>query len=666
MFRSLKFKTILMMILLISIPLSVLSIVSLWSFERATVESVEEKLDELLVLSAKAIDNEIEKAGLVAQLLSTDQAIIDFVSGDESKRSQVHNFLKQRQAENNSLIEMLIVTDQTGMSLTAHHVDKIDIDVSDRAYVQEALSGKLGVSDAIISRATDAPIIALSYPIYDNSKLVGTVISTVYLQNITRHVRDIQVFEGGYAYLFRKDGITISHIDPDNDFDLQLKDISDETVEMIEDINQGRPGAKHYTFEKVYKYVKYVPVSHWGLAITANYDDYMSTNHKIRNLALMVFAIGGIASILMAYIYSDQGLIRPIKKLQQVMIQAGQGDLTVRVDIKSKDEFGQMGTTFNDMIAQQNNLVSKVKTNAMEINQSSEDIAHSTNEVSTASDNITRNIILVADNSEQQNESMINTSEVLLQLSSLIQLAKQRALTAVNSVDTSLEVANTGRTTVDATISAIEEINKSTTQTRNALGQLEDLSTKIQGIIDTINGIAEQTNLLALNASIEAARAGEHGRGFAVVAEEVRKLAEQTGEEASGITTVVHNMVNHIDEAVQTMESSRHAVDKGVKQSKDTDQAFIEILDAVDQISNDIKEIVSVTDEEVASSDQILQLIDGVASLSEINARNSQDVAAATEEQTAVSETIAAASQELTAMANEMAELVASFKVKGV
>jgi methyl-accepting chemotaxis protein len=653
------------MILLIVIPLSVLSVVSLKSFENATVDNVEQKLNELLELSAKAIDNEISKAGLVAQLLSTDQTVVDYVAGNSSKRMAVHEFLKARQAENSDLIEMLIVTDASGMSLTAHHVDTIDIDVSDRAYVQEALSGKLGVSDAIISRATDLPIIAMAYPIKKDGEIVGTVISTIHFENVTRHVRDIKVFDNGYAYLFKKDGMVISHINPDYDFDLNVKEAVPDTAVMVDDINKGETGDIHYTYKDVYKYVKYVPVSHWGLAITADYDDYMATNNRIRNLALLVLALGGLASIIVAYIYSDRGIIIPIKKLQKVMIKAGDGDLTVSVDIKTKDEFQQIGQTFNNMISQQNNLVSKVKVNAIEINQSSEDIAHSTNEVSTASDNITKNIILVADNSEQQNESMINTSEVLLQLSSLIQLAKQRALTAVNSVDTSLDVANTGRTTVDSTIEAIGEINASTTQTRKALSQLEGLSTKVQGIIDTINGIAEQTNLLALNASIEAARAGEHGKGFAVVAEEVRKLAEQTGEEANGITTVVHDMVNHISEAVNTMESSRDAVENGVKLSKDTDEAFIQILDAVNQISGDIREIVSVTDEEVASSDQILSLIDNVASLSEINAKNSQDVAAATEEQTAISQTIAAASEELTAMANEMAELVENFKVKG-
>ena len=192
---------------------------------------------------------------------------------------------------------------------------------------------------------------------------------------------------------------------------------------------------------------------------------------------------------------------------------------------------------------------------------------------------------------------------------------------------------------------------------------MEGLSAEIKGIIGTINSIADQTNLLALNASIEAARAGDNGRGFAVVAEEVRKLAEQTGSEANGITKVVGEMIQKIEKAVVIMNEGNKAVSSGVDKASDSDKAFLLINDSVGSVSEDVKKIVEITESEVISSEMILKLIDTVSSLSEMNSANAEEVAAAMQEQTALLESIAAGSEELTAMATELNALVEKFKI---
>jgi methyl-accepting chemotaxis protein len=270
----------------------------------------------------------------------------------------------------------------------------------------------------------------------------------------------------------------------------------------------------------------------------------------------------------------------------------------------------------------------------------------------------------VAGNSEDQTKSIVETSETLLELSSLIQLAKSRAIKANTSVSESLQVADVGRKSVDTTLAAIEQIKSASGETDAILSSLVQLSTLISGITGTINAISHQTNLLALNASIEAARAGDHGKGFAVVAEEVRKLAEQTGEEAAGITRVVEEMVQNINSAVQSMKKSNEAVRNGVEKARETDGAFLTIVNSVSNISESIGKIVEVTDQEVASSDKILNLIDTVATLSENNTGSSEEVAASIEEQSALLESIASGSQELTAMASLLNDMVEKFKVE--
>lgn len=667
MLRSLKLKVMLMMLIVIIIPLLIVGGVSLIRFTESTEEFVYEKLQELTELNAEVITDELANAHNIANLVSFNETLQKLLEGDESKRRESFEYLQHIQSEYNDIIEMLVLTDEKGLSLMTTVDENSDIDVSTRQYFQDAISTGSGQSSVIISKATNEPIIAIAYAIEEDGKVIGTVIATVKFTNITKHVEAIQVFDSGYGFLVGKDGMFLSHPDKDNvemiktTYDLEIPELD----VMMDELHKGNEGEAFYTYKDIYKYVKYVPIGEWGLVITANHDDYMSTTNGIRNIVVIVIVVSAVIALLIAYIFTVGSITNPLKKLSNQMNLAGEGDLTVKVNINTKDEIQAIGETFNEMVYMQHEVVRKVLSSASELSLSSEDISESTGQISLSGEEITKSIDEVAHNSSTQSESIIDTSEVLLQLSSLIQLAKSRAVGADANVINSLEVASNGRESVDNTIEAIEDINSASEKTNVLLHELEDLSAQVRGIIGTINAIADQTNLLALNASIEAARAGEHGRGFAVVADEVRKLAEQTGTESSGIRNVVENMVGKIKDAVSSMEEGTSAVKVGVEKAKLTDKAFISIQDAVNLILSDIRQIVEVTDDEVASSDKILKLIDHVATLSENNSNKSVEVASEIEEQTALLQTLAAGSEELTAMASELHSLVNNFEVKG-
>lgn len=665
MLKSLKFKIMSILFVAIMVPLLVLGILAITRFTASTEEQVYTKLDDLVSLTAEVIETELDKAQLVGALLSQNEQIINLAKGQTHLRQGAFERLTMNQKENSDLIEMLIITNDKGVAVTGTNDINYGIDLSDRGYIQTALSGKPGQSDVIISRATNEPVIAIAYPLFEGNRVVGTIISTVKFQNISKHVESIKVFEGGYAFIFDKQGLVLSHLNKDFEFTKYLSEFNiPELNKMQTDLNNQINGEVFYTYDGVYKYVRYQSLESFGIAVTANYDDYMSVMLSTRFTLIMTIVIALILAMIVSFVFVTKNITTPLSHLASLMSRAGEGDLTVKSNITTKDEIQQIGEAFNIMIQHQNNIVQKVKTGSFEVAKSSDDIASSTGEVSEASQNVAKAIQDVAHNSTEQSHSILQTTETILQLSSLIQLAKVRAVEADKNVENSLEVAGKGRKSVDTTLVAIKHIETASEKTNVSLKHLENLSVEIKGIINTINAISSQTNLLALNASIEAARAGEHGRGFAVVADEVRKLAEQTGDEANGITKVVGEMIEKIEEAVHYMTEGNSAVQSGVEKAQDTDAAFISILDAVNKISTDIQKIVEVTDEEVASSDMILKLIDTVSSLSESNSANAEEVAAAVEEQTALLESIAAGSQELTAMATELNVLVEKFKVE--
>ncbi len=665
MFKSLKLKIMFIMFIVILVPLATLGIISLLQFTSSTESSVYNKLDDLVTLTGDAINSEIDAAKLIGSLMSEDERIVKFASGDSTLKSDVYNQLLSTVDAHSDVVEMILITNNKGKTITASNDMNSSVDVSDRQYYQDALAGGVGQSAAIISRVTNLPVIAICQPLKQGNTVVGTIITTIKFDVISAHSKSIKVFEGGYSFMFDKDGLILSHINKDFEFVKYLNEFNIPALnEMLSDIQAGKDNSKIYTYNGVKKYVKYTRVGDFGLAITANYDDYMATTLKIRNLLMIIMVSALVIAMVISYVFVTRNVTTPLSKLANLMMLAGDGDLTVSSEIKTGDEIEKIGNSFNKMIEHQNGIVYKVKIGANEVAKSSDDIASSTNEVSDASQNVAKAIQDVANNSSVQSKSILETTETILQLSSLIQLAKVNAIESDKNTTSTLQSVGTGRESIENTLKSISEIKSLTDLTSENLKAIEALSSEIKGIIGTINSISDQTNLLALNASIEAARAGEHGRGFAVVADEVRKLAEQTGDEANGITKVVGEMIRKIDLAVKSMNDGNVAVATGVEKAEATDRAFVKIFESVGAVSNDVKKIVEITDSEVSSSEVILNLIDTVSSLSELNSANAQEVAAAVEEQTALLESIAAGSEELTAMATELNTLVEKFKVK--
>lgn len=200
-------------------------------------------------------------------------------------------------------------------------------------------------------------------------------------------------------------------------------------------------------------------------------------------------------------------------------------------------------------------------------------------------------------------------------------------------------------------------------ETSQALQSVNSLSINVGGIINTINSIAEQTNLLALNAAIEAARAGEHGKGFSVVADEVRKLSEETNNKAKEISALVNEMMKQTQNAVVSMDRAKAEVDKGVEIVSETDEAFINIINAIENIVEHVNEILDITGDEVASSDKVVKLINEIATITESNTASSENVSLAATEQANAINNLTATAEETSAMSEELTKLVERFKI---
>lgn len=263
--------------------------------------------------------------------------------------------------------------------------------------------------------------------------------------------------------------------------------------------------------------------------------------------------------------------------------------------------------------------------------------------------------------SEQQAASMADAHQVMKKVTQRM----ERAATAIQFVaDLSGyadEQANSGNQLVIQTVHHMQTAQQSVDDVGQAVHHLGQKSENISQIVTLIMELANQTNLLALNAAIEAARAGEQGRGFAVVAKEVRKLAEQSGKASAEIRTLIEGIQNETIKAVEKMTRSSQVVLEGMGMVRETGEIFSNITQTFGEVASKSREVATAVNLVNTDTQNILDLMEGVAKTLELTSLNTQSVAAATEEQNASMQEIAASTEDINKMAKELQEAVNRF-----
>ncbi|PLR77379.1 methyl-accepting chemotaxis protein [Bacillus sp. V3-13] len=378
---------------------------------------------------------------------------------------------------------------------------------------------------------------------------------------------------------------------------------------------------------------------------------------------VVILSIVGFILAIVIGIFITRMITKPILSLETVAGKIAAGDLTQDdIKVKYQDEIGNLTNSFNQMKRNLGQLIRQVSINTEQVAATAEELSASAEQTSKATEQISSAIQDVALGSERQVSSATGATQAANDISMGMEQTASSIQNVTELTASANNKANEGNKVVSQTVEQINLVQHSVSESAGVVNALGEKSGEIGKIVELITEIANQTNLLALNAAIEAARAGEHGRGFAVVADEVRKLAEQSGQAAGQIRELIQEIQTEAEKAVQAMNDGTAVVNEGINMVHQTGEVFKDILTAIEQVASESKEVAAIVEEVKLSSQDMVSMMEGVAYVAEQSSESAQNVAASAEEQNASMEEVSSSAEALSKMAQELQGVIGKFK----
>jgi methyl-accepting chemotaxis protein len=503
----------------------------------------------------------------------------------------------------------------------------------------------------------DVLMTSLVVPIHSsNGKIVGVAGVDIALDNLQQLVDTIHPYQTGYGFLVSNDGQIVGH--PKKDLiGTKLGSLGENMKKEIEAVTSGLEytSMKMTSGSKELSYSIYSPFTigssktPWSLSISVPMKTVLKEADAIMTFIIIALIIS-IIVILTLVFYLISLLTKPIVQMSTMLkdIAEGEGDLTKRLPVTSKDELGDLALWFNTFIIKLQTIIKDIAGNTSILTISSEKLSTVSNQIASNAQEMTAQSSTVASSTEEASSNVNSISAATEEMS----LNISTVITAVEEMNASLtEVSRNCQN--ESQISS--KANNQAKSTQEMMERLGISAEEIGKVVVVINKIAAQTNLLALNATIEAASAGNAGKGFAVVANEVKELAKQTAKATSEISDKISDMQNNVLCAVTAIGD----ITKVIEEINLISQT---IMSAVEEQSATIGEIAkNIGGTGHVASEIAKNVGESAKGLSEIASNISGVNYAATNTTNGVNQ-VKTSAEELMSLAGELKKIVGQFK----
>ena len=398
--------------------------------------------------------------------------------------------------------------------------------------------------------------------------------------------------------------------------------------------------------------------------VAVGYDvekGYLVLKKMINQIVVLAVMLAAVA--LMIGFFFSKRISRPLEQLVAVTNKVSDFDLNIEtINIKSKDEIGDLSDAFALMVHSIKDIVKDTKHSTGTVREMSQSLYIIADNVNSQINEISEAIQHVADSITEQAHDIDRGSRQTVELAESI----EKVADSINAItDIFGEVYNLNDSGSKAIYSLIQKSKEEDDAVKEAELNIKDMdesSQRISIILETVEQISDQTNLLALNASIEAARSGEYGRGFAVVAEEIRKLADQSAKATEEIKKLITAIQDRSNKAVKSMEISKKIADEQNRIVNEAGNIFRKLSDTIKKLAENIETIEVLNSDMNEKKDGIVSMIGAIQeSVEEISAV-SQETSASSQEILFSVNQLKEHSQTLSKLAEELGAKVDRFK----
>lgn len=401
--------------------------------------------------------------------------------------------------------------------------------------------------------------------------------------------------------------------------------------------------------------------SRWHL-LSFTFAGYLYKEAQTAGFGTLILGIIVASLSLIISIFVSFNVSRSLNQVMNAMEQAEEGNLSTRVSIKTRDEFGYLGKSFNRMNEKISLLINDSKTIIQDILSKTEVLEknswqsfQSAHSIAMAMEDISKGTMEQTNESEGSSILMVNLAR---QIENVV--AKSMEVEEINTLTKNLSFQS--KEAVQLLMNKTGETGQITKEIIKDMVEFGERAVEIGNITETITNLSEQINLLALNAAIEAARAGEAGRGFAIVAKEVNKLAALSRDAADSINNVLVSIQEKSASSTKTVNRAYGIINEQINAVQHTRQSFDNIISEMNNAIVKITDMNAMIQQINQYKDQTMQSIVNISTVSEEVAASAEEVTASTGEQTAVAEQVKKMAEELRDMAERLVADVSKFE----